>query len=300
MTMRKLILALTALACLHGAAQAQQQQKFTADQGAPGAAPWPVTWTGQSVLADLRVAGAPVTAGNPVPVTVGNFPATQAVSQSGAPWSVSGTVTANVGTTNGLALDTSIQAVRTALGSPFQAGGSIANTAFGISGTLPAYAATPTFNLGALNGAATAANQSTANSSLASIATNTTGAATAANQQSEITAITTRMVNYADSAGGTIAAGGTFTGAPRDAGSPGAYTRATAVVYATQAGTLSLRACADAGCASYFPLISTSVAAAGNAVLTTPLATRWWQVVLTNGSATNGSSAYIYSSMTTN
>ena len=37
--------------------------------------------------------------------------------------------------------------------------GSITNTAFGISGTLPAFAATPTFNLGTLNGAATAANQ---------------------------------------------------------------------------------------------------------------------------------------------
>ncbi len=34
------------------------------------------------------------------------------------------------------------------MGSPFQAGGSIANTAFGISGTLPAFATTPTFNLG--------------------------------------------------------------------------------------------------------------------------------------------------------
>ena len=49
----------------------------------------------------------------------------------------------------------------TALGSPFQAGGSIGNTSFGISGTLPAFAVTPTVNLGTLNGAATAANQST-------------------------------------------------------------------------------------------------------------------------------------------
>jgi len=57
----------------------------------------------------------------------------------------------------------------TALGSPFQAGGYIGNTAFGISGTLPAYASTPTFNLGTLNGAATSALQGTANSSLASI-----------------------------------------------------------------------------------------------------------------------------------
>lgn len=37
--------------------------------------------------------------------------------------------------------------------------GAISNAAFGISGPLPAFAATPTFNLGALNGAATAANQ---------------------------------------------------------------------------------------------------------------------------------------------
>lgn len=57
----------------------------------------------------------------------------------------------------------------TALGSPFQAGGSIGNTAFGISGTLPAFAATPTVNLGTLNGAATAAAQATGNASLSSI-----------------------------------------------------------------------------------------------------------------------------------
>lgn len=63
--------------------------------------------------------------------------------------------------------------ILTALGSPFQAGGSIANTAFGISGTLPAFAATPTFNLGTLNGAATATLQGTGNTSLASIDTKT-------------------------------------------------------------------------------------------------------------------------------
>lgn len=62
-----------------------------------------------------------------------------------------------------------ISSMITALGSPFQAGGSIGNTAFGISGTLPAFAATPTFNLGTLNGAATAAAQSTGNASLSSI-----------------------------------------------------------------------------------------------------------------------------------
>jgi hypothetical protein len=50
----------------------------------------------------------------------------------------------------------------TTLGSPFQAGGSV-----GISGTLPAFAATPTVNLGTLNGVALAANQPT-NAAIAS------------------------------------------------------------------------------------------------------------------------------------
>jgi hypothetical protein len=45
------------------------------------------------------------------------------------------------------------------LGTPFQAGGSIGNTSFGISGTLPAFASTPTVNLGTLNGAATSGKQ---------------------------------------------------------------------------------------------------------------------------------------------
>lgn len=54
-----------------------------------------------------------------------------------------------------------LTSIVTTLGSPFQVGSSIGNTSFGISGTLPAFAATPTFNLGTLNGAATAANQAT-------------------------------------------------------------------------------------------------------------------------------------------
>ncbi len=95
-----------------------------------------------------------------IPVTGTFFQATQPVSISGTV-PVSGSVTANIGTTGGLALNAT-------LGSPFQAGGSIGNTAFGISGTLPAFASTPTFNLGTLNGAATAANQTSIISALGS------------------------------------------------------------------------------------------------------------------------------------
>lgn len=43
-------------------------------------------------------------------VNVDNFPATVAVTQSTSPWVVSGTVTANIGTTNGLALDSTLSA----------------------------------------------------------------------------------------------------------------------------------------------------------------------------------------------
>jgi hypothetical protein len=82
--MRKLILALMTLACLSGGAEAQQQQKFTADQGKAGAAPWPVTWgAGLAVNADLRIGGNPVATGNPVPVSVGNAFVLDATAQAG-------------------------------------------------------------------------------------------------------------------------------------------------------------------------------------------------------------------------
>ncbi len=82
------------------------------------------------------------------------------------------TPTFNLGTLNGAATNAELVTINTTLGTPFQAGGSIGNSSFGISGTLPAFAATPTFNLGTLNGAATASNQTTGNTSLATIATN--------------------------------------------------------------------------------------------------------------------------------
>lgn len=82
-----------------------------------------------------------------IPVSGAFFQATQPISAASLPLPT------------GAATQTTSAAILAALGTPFQAGGSIANTAFGISGTLPAFAATPTFNLGTLNGAATAANQ---------------------------------------------------------------------------------------------------------------------------------------------
>jgi hypothetical protein len=95
-----------------------------------------------SILAQLQT-GISVTVPNPLPISVASLPLPAGAATS--------------------ALQSS---TITTLGSPFQAGGSIGNTAFGISGTLPAFAATPTFNLGTLNGAATNAELVTINSTL--------------------------------------------------------------------------------------------------------------------------------------
>jgi hypothetical protein len=110
------------------------------------------------------------------------------------------TPTFNLGSLNGAATAAKQDATIAALGSPFQAGGSIGNTGFAINGTLPAFASTPTFNLGSLNGAATANAQTTGNNSLASIdgklAPLEGGRAPVATQK---LATTSRTYNFGDS-----------------------------------------------------------------------------------------------------
>lgn len=114
--------------------------------------------------------------------TSGNPLRTDPTGTTTQPVSFASTPTVNLGTLNGVALDASVQSIlttlglvaaspaantigdrlktiNTTLGSPFQAGGSIGNSSFAIAGTLPAFAATPTFNLGTLNGAALATKQ---------------------------------------------------------------------------------------------------------------------------------------------
>lgn len=128
----------------------------------------------QAVTGTFFQATQPVSIASSVPVTGTFFQTTQPVSLSSIPSPASlplpnGAATAALQVTGNSALT----AINTTLGTPFQTGDSIGNTAFGINGTLPAYASTPTFNLGTLNGAATAALQSTGNGSLTSIATST-------------------------------------------------------------------------------------------------------------------------------
>lgn len=99
----------------------------------------------------------------------GTFPVSGSVSITGTP-SITGTVTANAGTnlnTSALALEagnlatavTRLTTINTTLGSPFQAGASIGNTSFGISGTVPSPTTPAGWGIGA-TGAAVPANAS--------------------------------------------------------------------------------------------------------------------------------------------
>jgi hypothetical protein len=129
---------------------------------------------------------------------VTNFPATQVVS---------GTVTANVGTTGGLALDASIQALITAVEQP-QA---VTATALPLptGAATAANQATGNTALSAIEtsvaAAATAAGQTTANTALAAIQTATAAGATAANQVTGNTSLTTLVTAHGASGTGITA-----------------------------------------------------------------------------------------------
>lgn len=88
---------------------------ITANQGT---SPWVVSGTVAATQSGSWTTGRTWTLLNTTDsVNVGNFPATQAVTQSTSPWVVSGTVTSNIGTTGGLALDTSVNGLQVSQGS---------------------------------------------------------------------------------------------------------------------------------------------------------------------------------------
>ena len=71
--------------------------------------------TSTSSALDVNIKSASIT--QPVSLTSTTITGTVAVTQSTSPWVVSGTVTANIGTTGGLALDTSVNGILVAQGS---------------------------------------------------------------------------------------------------------------------------------------------------------------------------------------
>jgi hypothetical protein len=206
-------------------------------------------------------------------VAVSNFPATQAVSLSSLP-AFAAVPTFNLGTLNGAATDASVQQVRTTLGSPFQSGGSIGNTAFGISGTLPAFAATPTFNLGTLNGAATAANQT-----------------------AEIAAIQGRTAWAIETSGGSLAASATFSGSSRNVGaSPAPYTKFNVSCLSAQAGTCKIQGANDG--TNFLDVSSAAVSAGTATALSVPVVFQYYRAALVNGAT--ATTLYVNSSYTAN
>ena len=150
-------------------------------QGISGATALPVSMTSLPALATgANVIGAVTQSGAwSVSVTsevgVGSTGSAVPTTAQYAGMSVGGNLTGMTGTANGLKVDGSAvtqpvsgtfwQATQPvslsslpALATGSNAIGSITNSSFGISGTLPAFAATPTVNLGTLNGAATDAH----------------------------------------------------------------------------------------------------------------------------------------------
>ncbi len=98
-----------------------------------------------------------------------------------------------------------LKTLNTTLGTPFQAGGSIGNTAFGISGTLPAFASTPTVNVGTMptttvTGTVSVGNFPATQPISAAALPLPTGAATAANQTNA-----TAKTQIVDGSGNVIA-----------------------------------------------------------------------------------------------
>lgn len=131
------------LGTLNGAATAAKQPAL----GTAGTASTDVlTIQGIASMTALKVDGSGVTQ----PISAVSLP---------LPTGASTSALQSTANTSLASMDTKLSTINTTLNSPFQAGGSIGNTSFGISGTLPAFGSTPTVNLGTLNGAATAANQ---------------------------------------------------------------------------------------------------------------------------------------------
>jgi hypothetical protein len=213
------------------------------------------------------------------------------------------TPTFNIGTIAGIATETGVQQVRTALGSPFQAGGSIGNAAFGISGTLPAFAATPTVNLGTIGGVATAANQASEISALgaagdaAYAGSGSASIVSALKGLYSLTAATPRVVAFADASQVSLASGATAGNIGRDPGSNGPYTRFNATFYSSQAGTVQILGSDDA--INFYPMANQSYTAATVVTYTVPITFRYYYAKLING-GTAATGVTIKSSFTAN
>ena len=156
--------------------------------------------------------------------------------------------------------------INTTLGSPFQAGGSIGNTAFGISGSLPAFSSTPTFKIDqttpgttnyvdadifAIGGSAPSASNplpsrisngtsfvdpTQIRALTSSDVVTVSGGATSANQTTEITSLSTIATNTTPSIG---SASGSITSNQTVSISPAGYASVCVAVSGAWTGTIT-------------------------------------------------------------
>ncbi|MBY0255154.1 MAG: hypothetical protein K2X54_27840 [Methylobacterium organophilum] len=294
------------------------------------------TITGSILKSGLYVGSAPAASGNPVPVSVGNFPATQpvtqsgawsfglsgpipagsnligAVTQSGAPWVVSGTVSVgNLPVTQSVSNGGTFPVQNTAalpagsntIGSVNVLGGNTAAVKTDSSGvTQPVSAA----SLPLPSGAATATNQATANTALGapsdaaytgtgtpSIVAALKGIYAAAFNPQPITA------SYFFEASTPLAANASFTGPTRFGAfgsSGGRWSAFQAKFVSSAAGTAYLDVSPDG--ATWFTAETATVTAGGAVTLRTPTAPAM-RVRFVNG-ATAQTSFYVGALLTAN
>ncbi len=113
----------------------------TANHSPPSGIPAPITQDPTGHLCTNATGGG----GGPATLAAGSVASGAYLSGSLAAGAIVDLGTGGSPATN--TVNSRLATLNTTLGSPFQAGGSIGNTAFGISGTLPAYAAIPTFKI---------------------------------------------------------------------------------------------------------------------------------------------------------
>lgn len=204
-----------------------------------------------------------------------------AVTQSGT-WNVgltgtlpafAATPTFNVGSIAGIATDASVQAVKTALGSPLQAGGAVSIT------NLPATQA--------VSGTFWQATQPVSAVALPLPA----GAATAANQIGAAT--------YSDTFNASIAASAATPPVSHAVPSPNPFSKFNAYFFATNAATFNIEASVDGG-ASFFAVATGSITAGAPQFQTIPLTYGLYRAYLINQSASTAMTARVAVSFTAN
>jgi hypothetical protein len=233
------------------------------------------------------------------------------------PLTVSGTVTANIGTTNGLALDSTLTTVSnsTVFISSATGATSDAATAAGANTTvIGALKAIRDRLLGTLNAALVAGTAiigkvgidqttpGTTNGVVVNSSTLPAGAASAANQNTEIAslaAIQQRAVTFAEQSAASLAASGVQTGTSRDVGAAPLYTKFNAVIASNQNGTLFLQGSND-NFTTLVGLGSVAVSSGVPAYITAPVMFRYNREVFANANTTTAATISINTSYTAN